>query len=257
MEREKLESLLIDYIDGRLNEADTKIVETELSQNEEAYELFGQLKEVMKSMDNVRPLTPSPALKKSFDAMLQQEIDATQKTKTVFFSPAFYRVAAAVALLIVGGGAGYWISVHQQQQDKIAGIQQRQTRQKTEMMSMLDNELSASQRVIGATVAYNMDKPDDEIITALVKAMNEDPNTNVRLAALDALGKFHEQPLVRKALIDALQTQTDPNVQIALIHLMVDIKEKEIIQELERITTDEEMLPAVKDEAHAGLLRLS
>jgi hypothetical protein len=34
-----------------------------------------------------------------------------------------------------------------------------------------------------------MEKPDDEIVNVLVKTMNEDVNTNVRLAALDALGR--------------------------------------------------------------------
>ena len=92
---------------------------------------------------------------------------------------------------------------------------------------------------------------------ALIQAMNEDQNTNVRIAALEALGKFHNQPHVRKALIASLRTQKDPLVQIALIRLMVEMKEKGITKNLKRISTDEETLPAVKDEAQAGILRLS
>ena len=125
------------------------------------------------------------------------------------------------------------------------------------MMAMLDNTQSASQRMMGATVAFKMEKADDQIVRALTKTMNEDPNTNVRLVALEALGKFHQQDYVRKALIASLATQKDPIVQIALIRLMVQIKEKEVMKELQRITNDEEVLPAVKDEAHAGILKLS
>ena len=102
-----------------------------------------------------------------------------------------------------------------------------------------------------------MEKADDQIVLALTKTMNEDPNTNVRLVALEALGKFHQQDYIRKALIASLATQKDPIVQIALIRLMVQIKEKEAMKELQRITNDEESLPAVKDEAHAGILKLS
>ncbi|HEY8934956.1 MAG TPA: HEAT repeat domain-containing protein, partial [Cyclobacteriaceae bacterium] len=80
---------------------------------------------------------------------------------------------------------------------------------------------------------------------------------NVRLAALDALGKFHQQESVRKALIASLSIQKDPVVQISLIRLMVEMKEKGIVTQLQKITTDSETLPAVKDEAQAGLLRLS
>jgi hypothetical protein len=78
----------------------------------------------------------------------------------------------------------------------------------------------------------------------------------VRLAALDALRKFYHQEHVRKTLIASMATQKDPVVQIALIRLLAEMKEKEIVKELERITTDEEQLPAVKDEAHAALHQL-
>ena len=111
--------------------------------------------------------------------------------------------------------------------------------------------------MMGATVAFKMEKADDQIVRALTKTMNEDPNTNVRLVAMEALGKFHQQDYVRKALIASLAIQKDPVVQIALIRLMVEIKEKEAMKELQRITNDEEVLPAVKDEAHAGILKLS
>jgi hypothetical protein len=87
--------------------------------------------------------------------------------------------------------------------------------------------------------------------------MNEDPNTNVRLAALDALSKFYDEPIVRKALIEGLSIQKDPVVQIALIQLMVKIKEKGIVTDLQKIVDDEKTMEAVKDEAYTGLLELS
>ncbi len=87
--------------------------------------------------------------------------------------------------------------------------------------------------------------------------MNEDPNTNVRLAALDALSKFHTEPQVRKVLLDALSTQKDPMVQIALIQLMVKMKEKSVVNDLKKIVDDSETMKAVKDEAYSGILILS
>jgi HEAT repeat protein len=87
--------------------------------------------------------------------------------------------------------------------------------------------------------------------------MHEDPNTNVRMAALEALGKFHEEPGVRKELIHSLAIQKDPMVQIALIQLLVTIKEKSVMKDLERITKDKSTMKAVKDEAYSGILKLS
>jgi HEAT repeat protein len=125
------------------------------------------------------------------------------------------------------------------------------------MMAMLENEQSASQRMTGVSVAFELEKPDDEIVSVLVKTMNEDPNTNVRLAAMEALGKFSTEPTVRRALIHSLSVQKDPVVQIALIQLMVRMKEKGIIHELEKMTKDNSVMKAVKDEAYAGILKLS
>jgi hypothetical protein len=79
----------------------------------------------------------------------------------------------------------------------------------------------------------------------------------VRLTALEALSKFKNEPKVRQALIDAVSTQTDPVIQIALIQLMVEMKEKSIVKDLHRIIDDEQTMKAVKDEAHAGIFKLS
>jgi len=257
MEKDKLESLLIDYIDGNLSENDKLVVERELRDNPEASMLYAQLKEVMAVMDRSSSLNPSTALKSSFDKMLKGEIENT-KGKVVFFRPAFYRAAAAVALLIVGGGLGYWINKYVGQQQEIARLEQQMKETKLMMMAMLDNQYSASQRIQGVNVALNeIPKADDEVVDALVKAMNEDPNTNVRLAALEALSKFHQEPGVRKVLIEALSRQTDPVVQIALIQLMVTMKEKGVVKDLERIIDRDETIKAVKDEAYSGIMKLS
>ena len=102
-----------------------------------------------------------------------------------------------------------------------------------------------------------MARPDDEIVGVLVRTMNGDPNTNVRLAALEALGKFHTEPNVRKALIESLSTQKDPVIQIALIQLMVKMKERSVIEQLENIATDNRTLKAVKTEAYSSIFKLS
>jgi HEAT repeat protein len=109
----------------------------------------------------------------------------------------------------------------------------------------------------GITVAYQIPKADNEIIATLEKVMNEDPNTNVRMAALEALSKFHQEPAVRKVLLKSLTIQKDPVVQIALIQIMVMMKEKGVIKELERMTEDTGTMKAVKDAAYSGLLKLS
>jgi len=250
MEKEKLETLLIDYIDGKLNDAERQEVEKQLVNDKEAFKMYEQLKEVIHAIQASSKMEPSIRLKRGFEQMLrEEEIESNRnKGKVVLFQPSVYRIAATIAFFILAGAVAFIIYRQNEQSKEF----------KETMMAMLENQNSASQRVMGATVAYNsIEKADDEIVRALVNAMNEDPNTNVRLAALEALGKFHTQPHVRRALVASLATQKDPNVQIALIRLMVEMKEKDITNALEKISTDEETLQAVKDEAQAGIMKLS
>ncbi len=257
MEKEKLEALLIDYIDGKLGEADRSIVEQELKGNAEAFTMYEQLQEVIRVMDKSSSIEPTVSLKKDFEKFLKVEIANIQKPKgkSIFFQPNFYRIAAGVALL--GISIAYQVNKNYRQEQELAKLKTEMEATKQMMMAMLDNQQSASQRMVGATVAYKMEKMDDEIVLALVNSMNEDQNTNVRLAALEALSKFHHETAVRSALIQSLSVQKDPVVQIALIQLLVQMKEKSVVKALEQIADDPGTLKAVKDEAYSGIMKLS
>ncbi|HEU5289455.1 MAG TPA: HEAT repeat domain-containing protein [Cyclobacteriaceae bacterium] len=260
MEKEKLESLLIDYIDGKLNEANRRMIEQELVNNPETYKLYEQLREVIGAMERSAALEPNPRSRKVFDQLIHDEI-RMQKSSRVMIPSTVYRVAAAIAFLVVAGMGGYWVVQNQKQTTeqarRIEEMEKEMRATKQTMMALMNNDQSASQRITGVTVAYKLEKADDEIVNVLVKTMNEDANTNVRLAALEALGKFQAEPAVRKALIESLSTQKDPMVQIALIQLLVQMKEKGVMKDLERMTKDKTIMKAVKDEAYSGILKLS
>lgn len=262
MEKTKLESMLIDYIDNKLNAVDRQQVEQELVRNPDAYKMYEELKEVMHVMDRSARLEPSQNMKSKFEDLLKEEISLNKKTKTIFFQPTVYRAAAAVALLVVGGWIGFTISKQNsireaEKQQQLAKLEQEMAVMK-DMMAKMNNDQSASQRIQGVNVALTMTStPGDAVVQALVKTMNEDKNSNVRLAALEALGKFIDDKQVRKSLIESLTKQKDPIVQIQLIQMLVKIKEKGVVDDLQKIVDDEGTLKAVKDEAYSGIMRLS
>ncbi len=258
MDMEMWESRIIDYLDGKGSAEERTKLEQELSQDAEANKLFEQLREVMLAMDKVSVLEPSSQLKMEFDKALQQEIAVQKKTtKTVFFSPIVYRVAAGFLLVMAGLVIGYEINKNQERERELVELKQQVEENRQLMLAMLDNQQSASQRMVGVSVAYELETADDQIVQVLVKTLNEDTNSNVRLAALEALGKFSNEEVVRQSLIKSLTTQKDPVVQIALIQLLVKMKEKGVLNQLEKITKDASTMKAVKDEAHKGILKLS
>ncbi len=259
MTMENIESKLIDYIDGKLGADEREAVEQQIAANKEVKQMYDQLKEVISQLSSTRAVEPTSKLKHRFDQMLREEMAQLQRpsARQVFFNAGLLRIAAGVVFVLMGAGIFLWISKNQQQQREIARLRFEMDSTKNAMLNMLHNQQSASQRVLGITVAFQMQSADEEIVNALVKAMNEDPNTNVRLAALDALGKFKHEQRIRKLLITSLSSQTDPVVQISLIQLMVEMKERSIVKELEEITRKKEVLKAVKDEAYSGILKLS
>lgn len=257
MNREDLESLLVDYIDGKLNDTDRKSVELELARNEESYRVYEQLVQVIKAMDNVQKFEPDPRLKRKFDEALSDEVAKDKKAKVVSFHFNSYRIAAGVLIVMSMLLIGHWVNRNYQQEKELAALRKEMQITKQLMMSMIDNPESASQRMKGVNVALGIEKADDDVIQALAKAMNEDRNTNVRLAALEALSKFRHEAPVRKILIDALAKQNDPVVQIALIQMLVQMKESGVVNELHKIIDDDETIQAVKDEAYTGIIKLS
>ncbi|HEU5145711.1 MAG TPA: HEAT repeat domain-containing protein [Chryseosolibacter sp.] len=262
MDREKLEGMLIDYIDNRLNTVDRTFIERELVSNPDTRKLYEELREVIIAMEQSSPLEPSTNLRTNFQKDLAAEINAS-KGKAIFFNPRLYRVAAAVTLMILSGAIGFWISRNNAVQERLAyekemeATRKQLAETKQAMFGMLDNEYSASQRIKGVSVALDLPKPDDEIIEVLFETLHNDPNTNVRLAALEALERFQEDPAVRRGLITGLTKQTDPMVQIRLIQLMVEMKEKQVVDDLKQMVDDAGTMKAVKDEAYSGILKLS
>jgi len=124
------------------------------------------------------------------------------------------------------------------------------------LFASLGNMESASTRIAAAMKAYDMKNADKEIVDALLHTMNSDPNTNVRLAALEALTKFRREPYVKKQLTASLKKQKDPMVQVELIHVLTTMKQTSILSELEKLVKDVNTSEAVKDRAYSSILTL-
>lgn len=252
-----MEGLLIDYIDGNLSSADKAMVDQLLVDSTEAQQLLKELKEVIDLMGRSRTIEVIHGHETTFASNLKEEREITEEAKVVVFHPVMLRVAAAFALVAIGVAGGFWINKNYQHEQELAALKKEMMETKQLMMAMLTNGQSASQRMQGVTVAMTISTADDEVVKALADAMAHDPNTNVRLAALEALSQFIDEPQVRSIITSSLSTQDDPMVQIALIQLLVKMKEKNVVNDLEKIINDDKNIQAVKDEAYTGIIKLS
>ncbi|OCX53391.1 hypothetical protein BEL04_03565 [Mucilaginibacter sp. PPCGB 2223] len=120
----------------------------------------------------------------------------------------------------------------------------------------LHNMESSASRINAVASLDQLKNKDNDVVNALVQTLNNDPNTNVRLAALDGLARFYQEKQVRKQLVSSLKKQKDPIVQIVMINLLTRIKESGILTELEKMVNDENTYKAVKDCAYSGIREL-
>lgn len=259
MEERKMEDLMIDYVEGILTGELKDHVEKTIEKNEEWKAEFDRLSNIEKLMQSTVELSPGTSLRRDFDTMLEAEIKELEETKVVPINSNKWmmRIAASVALLILGAVIGVLVSRNVQNERELAALRSEMELTKQLVISSLQDQTSASSRLKGVNTSMVMETTDDEIVDALIKAMNTDENTNVRLAAVSALARFADEAPVRKALLDALETQDDPVVAINLINLMVQLKEERAVESLKNLLHKSDVHEAVIEEAKLGIFELS
>lgn len=155
----------------------------------------------------------------------------------------FYRITAAVALVLVGYFAG-----KDSVSSEVDGLK--------EMMLTEMTGSSASGRLKAVNYSFQMEKADKETLAVLKKVVLEESNVNVRMRGVEALVRFGNDIGVRNTLIEALGTEEEPAVKIMLIEALVGLKEVGAIDNMQKIVEEEGNLKEVRDEAHLGMFKL-
>jgi hypothetical protein len=155
---------------------------------------------------------------------------------------------------------GLWLGQHQNHADQ-GNAELAQLR--TEVQSMrqlvtlsLLQQSSPAERLRGVSYSQLMQEPDQEVQTALLHTLNYDPNVNVRLAAIDALYSLGNEAGIRHELVESLRRQASPLVQIALIDLLVKLREKQSLEAFRRLLQDERLNHEVKQRVEWGIQQL-
>jgi len=255
MDDKKMKELMIDYIDGRLTGELKGFVVKHINKSEDNRKEFEDIKETIDLLEHDKELEPDSTLRLEF----LNKLESMEEEKVIPIGGHFkkyWQIAAVISVFALALFGGLWYN-NQQKEERIMAMEEELKETKNMIMMALNENNSASERMLGVNASYDLKIADDTIVNALIRTMNTDKNSNVRLAAINALAKFSNEPTVRKALIKSLATQNDPIVQITLINLMVEIREKGALDELENIINDSTNVESVKDEAYMATYKLS
>jgi hypothetical protein len=162
--------------------------------------------------------------------------------------------SAAAALIVLAGTAGYLTG----DRGRAVGELRREVEdiRQTAAVSLLAQP-STAERLRGISYTERVEAPGRPVLDALLRTLDEDPNVNVRLAAVDAIYLFAGQPGVKEGLLRSLSRQESPLVQVSLIDLLVSIRERRAVEALKTLAADEKLEPGVRQKAESGVKELS
>ena len=124
------------------------------------------------------------------------------------------------------------------------------------VLSMLQQQ-SASERLQGVTFSRRDAQLDPQILSALLHTLRYDTSVDVRLAALDALSRHRSQPQVHSGVVEALQAQQSPLVQVALIDLLTEWRDPGAAQHIQELRRNPGLNPTVRQRADLALTKLN
>jgi len=94
---------------------------------------------------------------------------------------------------------------------------------------------------------------DAEMAGALLNRVMQDPSLEVRLSAVEALYLFGSDPALGQRITEALPRQTRPEVQLAMVDLMVALRERRAAEALRHLLQDARLNPEVRRRAETRL----
>ena len=271
----EFEALLPAYVERSLPAAEAERVAAHLPGCPACQLQVTQLRALSNDLDAALPEVPRTALRSNFMTMLEQQKQLLNPeaaaaptpiqpaAKVVSMWPTalannWLRIAASIVLIAAGVFLGrnlHWGN----NTNSVATTTGKNA--PTTLANALTNDngrpVSASDRIQLVTNSTKATAaPDDATVQVLLNTLNFDPNPNVRLAACEALYRLRDAPGVREGLANSLPIQTDPNVQIALIDMVVSLRVHRAVPQLQRLAKKADALPVVRAQAEAGIGKL-
>jgi anti-sigma factor RsiW len=267
MKCQEIENLMPDYLQGKLNSDRAVLVQEHLEQCVRCSEEVA----IWKKLAQLPQERPSPALRQRFDAMLESYQEGRwEKTRLAVERGRFtglselvhwlrtpsMSVAWACVLMVAGFLGGRYIDRDTSENRELAQMRQElhATRQLV-ALSLLQQQ-SPNERLQGVSWSTRT-QPDPQILDALQHTLRYDSSVDVRLAALDALKGYGDRPDVSQGLVEALDKQQSPLVQVALIDALVDLRDTRAVEAIKHLQKTPGLDPSVRKHADWGIQKLS
>jgi hypothetical protein len=164
-----------------------------------------------------------------------------------------WQAAICLGCLVLGVFSGTLLKAPHASGDEIAELRKEMTGMRQLVTLSLLQQQSATERLQGVNWSYRAAPNDLEVLSALLRTVNQDSNVDVRLAAVDALRNFADSSVARRGLTNALRKQTSPLVQLAIIDAIADIRERNAAPSLRQLLDTPDVDENVRRRAEQAL----
>jgi len=258
-----IDRLIPEYLAGTLSARKKNAFENHLEKCTVCAKSVKELTEIWNGVMRLPEFKPARSMKQRFQAMLGQEkarfrmarnkISGMQRPSVRIFRAQEWmpllQGAGILCVFVLGLLAGRYFHTPESGEGAISALQS-EVRSLREMMSLsLLSQTSASDRLQGIRLTLQISDPDSLLINALIGHIRNDPNTNVRLAAVDALQQIPISGDLADPLLDAVTQQESAMVQIALIDALSVHTDRRTRTMLQNLTGDSRLDPSVRRHA--------
>lgn len=261
MDCKNIQNVLIDFIEENISEHLKVQIEEHLLTCKNCRTEHTQIRKLLGDLNLLEDEVPESQLQVDFYNMLEEEKELVNKKVADDNTPVRHTInwnflkyaASAIILLGFGFMLGRNIQIQTKQNSEIAALRtELYSMQQTASMASL-TQPTASQRLKAINIINEQVKSDKKTINILINTVKSDENTNVRMAAANALAKYSQNETIRDAFIDVLEKTEDPALQITLINLLTQMRENKAKKAFRKILNDNETIPVVKQQAKEGL----
>jgi hypothetical protein len=262
MNCQHLRESIADYLTKQLSDGTLRRFEAHVMDCEHCRAELEQMESTWVKLGKLDDVEPGPELRSRFYAMLEKEKRQLQRAERGSLLKRWenwinswwprrpvLQMAMAAIILVIGMAAGFGLKTEPGGNGDLVQLRD-EVEQMRQMMSLsLLNQSASSERLRGLNLSTSVEKPSEALLTSLTNTLESDPNVNVRLAAVDALGTFYNEPGVLDVIAQALTQETSPMVQIALIDLLIIVQEKQALEALKNFIQLRNVDPTVKEHA--------
>jgi hypothetical protein len=171
----------------------------------------------------------------ALDAYQRGAQESRMRTWKWWPSRPLWQAAISLGCLALGIFSGTLLTTARSGTDEIAELRKEMTGMRQLVTLSLLQQQSATERLQGVNWSYRVAPNDLEVLSALLRTVDEDTNVDVRLAAVDALRNFADSTVARRGLTNALRKQSSPLVQLAIVDALADIRDRSAAPSLRQL----------------------